>query len=167
MSIQTLHDKGIQITPQMDGGVYATSVPVDCVVAGVGDEFTIGYSNNSLNVTFEMGSEAVIGGAFFKVTADETLTLPANTNIYVCARINLSKADGSKGSFEALTSANIKSENLNGSGSIRDMSLYRVTTNATGVTQVVDVRTIGNSNGIASGQTLPAAGTEGQIFILY
>lgn len=167
MSIQTLHDKGIQITPQMDGGVYATSVPVDCVVAGVGDEFTIGYSNNSLNVTFEMGSEAVIGGAFFKVTADETLTLPANTNIYVCARINLSKADGSKGSFEALTSANIKSENLNGSGSIRDMSLYRVTTNATGVTQVVDVRTIGNSNGIASGQTLPASGTEGQIFILY
>lgn len=143
MAIQTLHDTGSSypITSKMDGGVYQVSSQ-DCVIGGIGDEFTIQYANNSLNVSFDAGSEAVICGAFFTTTSLEAVTLTANTTIYLCANIDLSKPNGSRGSFVERTAYNMQSDNLNGSGSSRDLLLYIVTTGATGVTNVVDKRKI-------------------------
>ena len=146
MAIQTLHDTGIDnsITSKMDGGVYSVAVP-DGIIAGIGDEFTINYQADSLNITFNAGSEAVIGGSFFKVTALESVTLVANSTIYLCANIDLSKPNSSRGSFVQRTSSNMQSGNLNGSGTSRDLLLYVVTTGANGVVSVVDKRIIRSS----------------------
>ena len=155
MAIQTLHDTGdsYQITPKMDGGTYGTAIS-DCVCQGIGDEFTLQYNANSLTINFAAGSQCVIGGAFFRVTSIETVTLQANSTIYLCANIDLSKANGSRGSIVQRTASDMQTDNLNGSGQpSRDLLLYIVTTSSTGVTNVEDRRKVrgdGNSiNGFA------------------
>lgn len=151
MSVQTLHDTGsiYSITPKMDGGTYASGIS-DCVCEGIGDEFTINYAANSLNVTFTAGSQAVIGGAFFRVMSLESVTLSANSTIYLCANIDLSKPNGSRGSFVQRTSSNMQSGNLNGSDTSRDLLLYVVSTGASGVTSVQDKRVIkGNGTSLS------------------
>lgn len=141
--IQTLHDKGAdyEITPKMDGGTYGTAIS-DCIAAGIGDEFTISYSSSSLNVQFNAGSQCVIGGAFFRVMSLEAVTLVANSTIYLCANIDLSKPDGSTGSFVQRTASNMQTDNINGIGTSRDLLLYVITTGASGVTNVEDRRVI-------------------------
>ena len=149
--IQTLHDTGsdYDIPSKYDGAVYATGIG-DAICAGVSDEFAIGYSSDSLNVTFSAGCEAVIGGSFFRVTSLEAVTLSANATIYLCANIDLSKPNGSRGSFVQRTASNMKSDNINGSGTSRDLLLYVITTGANGVISVSDKRVIkGNGNSIS------------------
>ena len=143
MGIQTLHDTGsdYDIPSKYDGGVYATSV-ADCVCKGIGDEFTINYSANSLNVTFNAGSQAVIGGSFFHVTSLESVTLVSNSTIYLAANIDLSKPNGTRGSFVQRTASNMQSDNLNGTGTSRDLLLYVITTGSSGVVSVQDKRVI-------------------------
>ena len=143
MAIQTLHDKGsaYEITPKMDGGTYGTAIS-DCVCQGIGDEFTLSYSASSLNVQFNAGSQAVIGGAFFRVMSLEAVTLVPNSVIYLCCNIDLSKPDGSTGSFVQRTASNMQTDNINGTGTSRDLLLYIITTGASGVTNVQDRRVI-------------------------
>ncbi len=140
--IQTLYDTDpYEVTPKMDGGVYATGIS-DAVCKGIGDEFTMTYSSSSLDVQFNAGSQAVIGGAYFRVMEQTSLTLSANTTIYLCANIDLGNPNGSTGSFQQRTASNMQSDNLNGSGQSRDLLLYVITTNASGVTSVQDKRLI-------------------------
>lgn len=141
--IQTLHDTGdsYPITPKMDGGTYGTGI-ADCICAGIGDEFSITYSASSLMVQFNAGSQAVIGGAFFRVMSLEAVTLVANSTIYLCANINLTNPNGATGSFVQRTASNMQTDNLNGSGTSRDLLLYVITTGANGVTNVEDRRII-------------------------
>lgn len=151
MSIQTLHDTGstYDVLSKYDGGVYGTGI-ADCVCAGIGDEFTIGYSVDSLNVTFSAGSQAVIGGSFFRVTSLEAVTLVANSTIYLCANIDLSKPNGSTGSFVQRTASNMQTDNINGSGTTRDLLLYIITTGANGVISVQDKRIVkGNGTSVS------------------
>lgn len=148
-NIQTLHDTGSQydITPKMDGGTYQRFK--DGICAGIGDEFALNYTNSSLSVQFNAGSQALIGGAFFKVMSLEAITLTANATIYLCANIDLSKTNGSTGSFVQRTSSNMRSDNLNGSGTSRDLLLYVIKTNSSGVTSVTDKRVVlGNQSSI-------------------
>ena len=150
MAIQTLHDPGEdnQVPSKYDGGVYAM-IP-DAICKGIGDEFAIQYQANSLDVYFNTGSEAIIGGSFFKVESTESLTLQANTTTYICANIDLSHASGETGSFVGRTSSNMRSDNINGSGTSRDLLLYVVTTGSSGVTSVQDKRVIrGNATSIS------------------
>lgn len=149
MAIQTLHDTGdsYPITPKMDGGTYGTAIS-DCVCKGIGDEFAMTYSASSLNVQFNAGSQAVIGGAFFRVTSLEAVTLNPNSTIYLCANIDTSKASGSTGSFVQRTASNMQSDNLNGTGISRDLLLYVITTGANGVINVEDKRVI-RGNGLS------------------
>lgn len=150
MSIQTLHDSGssYSVLAKYDGGVYAM-LP-DSVCKGIGDEFTINYTSTSLNISFNAGSEALIGGAFFKITSTEAVTLTANSTIYLCANIDLSNPNGQTGSFAQRTSSNMQTENLNGSGTSRDLLLYIITTSATGVIDVQDKRVIkGNETSVS------------------
>lgn len=151
MGLRSLHDTGsdYDIPSKYDGGVYATGIG-DCVCAGIGDEFTIGYSADSLNVTFNAGSQAVIGGSFFRVTSLEAVTLAANSTIYLCCNIDLSRPNGSTAQFAQRTASNMKSDNINGSGISRDLLLYVITTGANGVISVQDKRVIkGNGNSIS------------------
>lgn len=143
MAIQTLQDKGNSnlIQASQDGAVYHLAGD-DCVLKGIGDEFALTYSSSSLDVSFNAGSQAVLCGNFFYVKSLETITLPANSTIYLCARIDTTKANGSKGSFESLTNSQITKGNINGSDTIRDLLLYVITTNASGVSSVEDKRVI-------------------------
>lgn len=152
MAIQTLWDTGstYPITPAMDGGVYGTGI-ADAVCKGIGDEFAMSYSQNSLTVQFNAGSQAVIGGAFFKVMSLEVITLTANSTIYLCANINKGNANGHTGSFVMRTSSNMQHDNLNGNGSSRDLLLYVITTNGNGVTNVSDSRLIKGDGGSTIG----------------
>lgn len=152
MGIQTLHDTGVSndILSKYDGGVYATGI-ADCIAAGIGDEFTINYAGDSLNVTFNAGSEAIIGGSFFKLTSLESITLTQNATIYLCANIDLSRPNGQTGQFVQRTASNMKTENINGTGTSRDLLLYVITTGATGVISVSDKRTIRGDGSAVSG----------------
>ena len=150
MAIQTLHDSGSDYTilAKYDGGVYGM-LP-DAVCKGIGDEFQISYTSTSLNVSFNAGSECLIGGAFFKVVSTEAVTLTANSTIYLCANIDLTSPNGQTGTFAQRTSSNMRSDNLNGSGSSRDLLLYVITTSSTGVVDVQDKRVIrGNDTSIS------------------
>lgn len=145
MAIQTLHDTGSSndIPSKYDGGVYQVATN-DCIVGGVGDEFTLQYSASSLTVSFNAGSEAVIGGSFFKVLSTESITLEANTTIYLCANIDLTRPNSERGAFVQRTATNMQSDNLNGIGTSRDLLLYVITTSGTGVTSAEDKRVIKN-----------------------
>lgn len=151
MPIQTIYDVGddYQITPFMDAGVYGSAI-VDAVIKGIGDEFTLDYSMSSLDVTFLAGSEAVVCGSFFKITGNSpiTVTLPANKTVYLCARIDLSRNNGSRGYFATVgTSETVyTTTNINGNGTIHDLILYQITTTSTGVGNVKDMRVIHNNN---------------------
>lgn len=151
MAIQTLHDTGssYDIPSQYDGGVYATGIS-DCICKGIGNEFQLTHSANSLQVQFSAGSQAVIGGSFFRVESLESITLVANSTIYLCANINLSNPNGQRGSFQQRTSSNMQSDNINGSGTSRDLLLYIVQTGANGVVSVQDKRVVrGNGTAIS------------------
>lgn len=141
MGIQTLRDEGssYDIPSSYDGGVYATGI-ADCICKGIGDEFELNYQANSLQVSFNAGSQCVIGGAFFRVESLEAITLTPNATIYLCANIDLSRPNGSRGAFVERTASNMKSDNINGNGTSRDLLLYVITTNASGVSNVVDKR---------------------------
>ena len=140
--IRTLKDTGADypISSNIDGSVYAIATQ-DCVIGGMGDEFSITTSASSLSLTFTQGSVAVLCGNAFWLTADETVTLPANSTFNLCARIDTSKPNGQTGSFECLTEAGMKNNNIN-NGGIRDLILYTITTSANGVASIVDKRTI-------------------------
>lgn len=140
--IRTLKDTGADfpISSNIDGSVYAIATQ-DCVIGGMGDEFSITTSASSLSLTFSQGNVAVLCGNAFWLTADETVTLPANSTFNLCARIDTSKPNGQTGSFECLTEAGMKNNNIN-NGGIRDLVLYTITTSANGVTSIVDKRTI-------------------------
>lgn len=164
MAIQTLYDTGAsyQVTSKMDGAVYDLAVGGDAVCGGIGDEFTPTYSANSLDMTFSSGSEAVIGGAYFKVTSNTTIILPANSTVYLCARINNSAQAGSTGSFQSLTQAQITQGNLNGGASTRDLLLYIVRTSASGITSVQDRRVIKTNSSSSYGGYTVWVGTQAQ-----
>lgn len=139
MAIQTIYDEEITIPSEFDAGVYRLASE-DCVCAGIGDEFALNYSASSLQVSFNVGSQAVLCGGFFRVTSQTSITLPANSTIQLCARID--KSQQVKGSFQALSASQIQKQNINGSGTVRDLVLYEVKTNANGVTSITDKRVI-------------------------
>ena len=60
-----------------------------------------------------------------------------------------SKPNGQKGSFECLTEAGIKKDNINNEG-IRDLVIYKITTSSNGVTASEDKRVIMNSGSYAT-----------------
>lgn len=144
-AIRTLKDNGSSYTipSSVDGAVYSL-ISEDCVIDGMGYNFGLDYRSSSLNVAFGKGCQALIGGNAFWLEDAVDVTLPADSTIYLCARIDPTKPSGQTGSIECLTESGMLSGNPN-SGGIRDMLLYIVTTNSSGISNVVDKRNIVNS----------------------
>lgn len=152
--IQTLQDTGVanEIPSSYDGACYQINKP-DCVVANVGDNMALNYQLDSLNVSFNAGSECVIGGNFFKVETLEAITLTANATIYLCATIDKSLPNGERGYISQRTSTNMQMGSINGADSVRDMLLYVITTSASGVSNVQDKRKIiGNTYDVSESE---------------
>lgn len=144
--IRTLRDTGSQwlIPVDVDGATYSL-ISDDCVI-DKGDNFEISTSTGSLTASFSGGSQAIIGGNAFWLTDTVEVTLPANSTIYLCARINPSLPSGQTGSFEALTEVQIQKGNVN-EGEIRDLLLYIIETSSSGVSSVEDKRYIVSKGG--------------------
>ena len=169
MAVQTIYEVGeekdgkilYQIDAKYDAAVYALAIE-DCICQGIGDEFKLNYASDSLNAYFNEGSEAVIGGSFFKITSLHSISLPPNSTFYLCATIDLSAQNGYKGQFTIIPQlTNIRTGNLNGSGSARDLVLYQITTNSSGVTMVTDKRVIRGKSTSISGISLDLSGSTG------
>lgn len=171
--IHTLYDTGqsYSVTSKMDGAVYNAALGGDYVFKDIGDEFELQYSATSLRVSFNAGSEGIIGGGFFQVKEIEYINLPANRTIYLTARITPGAQAGSTGSFEKCDANNMFHENINGNGSRRDMLLYIITTNGSGVTNVVDQRKIIEKTGVEifAGPSAPTndMGKDGDVYIQF
>lgn len=145
-AIRTLKDSGSSylITSDVDCASYSVMTK-DCVIGGMGNEFELTYISSSLNVTFEKGSQCIIGGCALWLQDSVDITLPASSTIYLCARVNATKPNGQTGSIECLTESEIQSGNVN-SGGIRDLLLYKIETSASGITSVGDRRYIPDIN---------------------
>ena len=145
--IIVMHDNGLEdITAKMDGAMHNLTLGnEDIVIGGIGNEFNITYSASSLNVSIAKGLAVACGRYFYSDESAEK-TIPANTNYYLMAKIDLSQAAGSEGSFS--TGATPQTSNLNNNGTVYEMPLYHITTNGNGVTSVVDLRKIKTTIGV-------------------
>lgn len=140
--IQTLCDVGEQykIPRNYDGAVYA--LHPDCVCGKIGNEFKT--TTDSLTATIQSG-QAILCGNFFHITGTETISLVPNTTAYICLSIDTTKVNGSRGFISFKLETDIKKENINGEGTLRDLPIYKLTTNSDSVTSLSDVRTIVDS----------------------
>ena len=152
-NIQTLYDIGIDITPEMDGGVYGAAVS-DCVCKGIGNDFQAITEENVATIAFAKDSQAIIGGSFFRLLDRCVIDLSNHRsetfNLY--AKIDKGNTSGPRGTFSIRsTSETPANDNLNNTeGGVREMLLYTITTNESGVpTSVVDKRTM-KENGAAA-----------------
>lgn len=114
----------------------------DCVVANKGNEFEIETSQSSLLVSFEEGCQAKIGNAFFILKSAASITLPSNQTVYLCLNINKGNQDGNKADIVLRTQSSIVREDIYGNGIERDLPIYKITTSASGVSQIQDLRKI-------------------------
>lgn len=134
-----------QISAEDDGSTYQL-ISGDCVIEGIGDEFTINYSDASLNISFQAGSKANVGGGFWVLEQASQLTLTESSELFICARVNKEEPYGQRASIVALTSSQISHDDLNSDdGTKRDLILYKVITSESGVSSVIDMRYIKGS----------------------
>lgn len=142
--IQTLFDTGQDnlVQSAYDAGIYEL-ISDDAVIDGVGDEYEMHTTAGSLSVTFNAGSQSIIGGAFHRILTTQTVTLPANSTVNVCATIDLTNPNGATGSITCKSDNDLRKDNLATGSGIRDLVLYRVTTNGSGITGTpIDKRVI-------------------------
>lgn len=122
----------------------------DYIIQDIGEEFECLFQEGSLDIQVGTG-QAVIGGRSITAEESNTLTLPSNSTIYLCLRIDLTQVEGQVGLLYANTSSEIAQDNLNNdSSAIRDLLLAIVETNADGIVSVEDKRTIQATAGVSS-----------------
>lgn len=140
-------NNGATIPAKFDGALRMTyGQGKDYIVEGVGSEFAITHSTSSLQVQVGTGV-ANICGRGMSADSSNTITLQANSQIWLCLRIDLSQTQGSEGMLYANTSSNIKTDNLsNGSGQ-HDLLLAVINTNSRGVASIQDRRLITSKAG--------------------
>lgn len=144
MGIRTLKDIGssYKIPQKVDARIYSL-ISEDCVIKNAGGEFKANYTEGSLEVTFAANSQAIIDGNAFWLEEDTSITLPASSTFNIALRIDTTQPYGSTGSIVALTDAELKYSSINNEGSaVRDFPLYKITTNGSEITSIVDIRTI-------------------------
>lgn len=150
-TIQTSFDRSEtygNITPSIDVANY--NMPIsDCIVANKGDMFTINTTQSSLVASFDEGSQARIGGAFYLIKESASIELEANQTQYVCLEINTGNLDGNTGDIVLKTQSQISKGDLYVDG-VRDLPIYKITTTSTGVSTIEDLRTIcGNTYNVS------------------
>lgn len=139
---------GQTIPANFDGAIRSTfSGNQDYIVKNALNEFGFEYSASSLDVTVKSGV-AVIGGISIMSSTTNVKTLPANSTIYLCLRIDRGQVEGQEGMLYSNTSSSIKQDIIfNGSGQ-RDLLLAVITTNSNGVTGLTDERLITDVGGM-------------------
>lgn len=162
MAIIAMADNGIEnITAKMDGAIrMALLGDEDIVVGGIGNEFGLTYSASSLSVTVGSGL-AEVGGRHFFSDESVQLSMPASSTRFLVAQIDLSQAAGAEGKLTLVTA--LTTDNLNNTGVVRDKALWQITSSASGVSSVVDLRKVKT---IASATENDVANLQSQITVL-
>ena len=140
------------IPAERDGALYNFLLgDVDYVFEGIGNEFQVTSSASSFVVTLGTGEGVVCGRHVVEETdsgTSSTLTLGANTSGYIAIRVDLSRPSGTEAYLVATPS--LYRENLNATGNIRDLPLYRYTTNSSGVSSITDVRNLSSGSNVVT-----------------
>ena len=139
---------GAQIKAKFDGALFNWALSgLDFILDGIGSNFEMMYQGGSLSVSVGTG-HALIGGRHFVAEEMNTIDLEANSTIYLCLRVDLTQLEGQEGMLYANTSADIADDDLNNTNGQRDMLIAVITTDGTGITNLVDKRPIRKKDGI-------------------
>ena len=115
---------------------------INYIMAGIGEELNVTHATNSLKVTLKTG-KAIICGRPVDVQTNEEFTLSASQqNVYLVLRADISRPSGQECFLTYVTESQLKSENINGSGTMSDLKLAKLTTSSTGVSSYTDLRVI-------------------------
>lgn len=152
-----LANTGASIKASDDGALFNTFANnKDYIIKDIAEEFEITYQSGSLDVNVGSG-KAVIGGRGAYAEESGSLTLPANSTIWLCLRADLTQIQGQELMLYANTSEDISQDNLNdGTNGVRDLLLAIVETDSNGITDVQDKRVIkdSSSNDVITENTL-------------
>lgn len=114
------------------------------VIANIGQELAVTYSDSSFIVELGTGEAVICGGSMVSEGNSTTLTLGQNQSGYLVIRIDLSQTGDNICKFDNVTS--LVQQNINdGSEYIYDLPLYQYSTSANGVSKMTDVRNISAS----------------------
>lgn len=153
MSIYAMADNNIDIKCYQDAVMYNMFAGnQDLVVAGFGNEL----SGTAANLVVSIGSGiGIIQGRHITIEGTEELQLEANSSGFIVIRYDLTQSAGNEASVQAVPS--IIQNDINDNGTIRDLPLYRYTTDTLS-TNLIDVRNlITNSSGSYYEATLLSA----------
>lgn len=149
---------GETISAKFDGALRSTYANAqDYIVDDIGNEFAMTTSASSLQVSVGSGIANISGRGLMSEEAN-TITLTANSTIYLCLRIDLTQIQGQEGMLYANTTSTLASDNLNNTQGQHDLLLGVITTDANGVSNVVDSRVIKNKSA-EDGITYEVVGT--------
>lgn len=150
--LYAMADNGVNIPAARDGALYSfLTGGQDYIFKGIGDEFEITVSSSSYIVTLTEG-EGICGGRHIREvtenSANSTIQLSANASGYVTIRIDLSRPSGTECYLcDALT---LVSQDLNDTGTVRDLPLYKYTTDGSGISSWVDLRHVSSGSNVVN-----------------
>lgn len=145
MALRIMADNNQTINCYQDAALYNILCnDKNFIFGGIGDEMGISYSANSLTITINDGG-CVICGRHVYSTGNNNITLTPNSGTRVLLRYDMTNPD-----FCSLVTLTVpsptKHENINDKGIYSDLPLFVIYTNANGVDDVYDLRTIKHTN---------------------
>ena len=146
MALKIMNDGATNESASRDGALYFFKTNGDYVLKGIGTEFAAVYSPTSRLVTIQNG-EGVCGGRHVtekKIgSANSQITLPANSSGYITIRMQ----PGADPDCYLWTGSELRHDDLNNGGTIRDLPLFAYVTSSTGITSFIDIRPRSSGNG--------------------
>lgn len=170
MALYAMADNNVDIPAERDAAMYNVMLgKQDFIIADIGNEFECSYSASAFLITLSTGEAVMCGRHVTEVTesnANTTLQLSANDSGYIVLRFDLTKPAGQEAYL--VTTNTLYSQDLNNGGTLRDLPLYQYVTNATGVSSMIDVRTIKSavSGSKTVDVTLLASGWSSDVYTL-
>ena len=156
-------NNNVIIPAERDGALYNFLLGnQDYVFEGIGNEFAITPSASSFLITLGTGEGVVCGRHVTEETvngANSMIQLSANSSGYVTICVDLSRPAGTEAYLRATPT--LQQDDLNNSGTVRDLPLYQYTTNGSGVSSFVDVRNL------SAGSNVVCELSGGQLYVMH
>lgn len=156
-------NNNVIIPAERDGALYNFLLGnQDYVFEGIGNEFAITPSSSSFLITLGTGEGVVCGRHVTEETVNGTnsmIQLSANSSGYVTICVDLSRPAGTEAYLRATPT--LQQDDLNNSGTVRDLPLYQYTTNGSGVSSFTDVRNL------SAGSNVVCELSAGQLYVMH
>jgi len=156
-------NNNVIIPAERDGALYNFLLGnQDYVFEGIGNEFAITPSASSFLITLGTGEGVVCGRHVTEETvngANSMIQLTANSSGYVTICVDLSRPAGTEAYLRATPT--LQQDDLNNSGTVRDLPLYQYTTNGSGVSSFVDIRNL------SAGSNVVCELSGGQLYVMH